>query len=87
VTETQNRAQNLLELWDALRLSRSCIHVVDIQEHKDNLQGLANCIRLGLYAAVPNPSLEATCNEFELEYLKVKNKIHNDLIDTLRHQK
>jgi len=80
VTETQNRAQNLLELWDALRSSRSCIHVVDILEHKDNLQGLANCIRLGLYAPMPNPGLDKACNEFELEYLKVRDKIHNDLI-------
>ena len=84
MTETQNRAQNLLELWDSLRSSRSCIHVVDILEHKDNLQGLANCIRLGLYAEAPTTSLEAACNEFELEYLKVKNKIHNDLIETLQ---
>ena len=84
MTPTQDRAQELLNLWDALRSSRSCIHVVDIQEHKDNLQGLANCIRLGLYAQIPTTSLDQACNEFELEYLKVKNKIHNDLIDGLR---
>lgn len=84
MTPTQDRAQELLNLWDSLRTSRSCIHVVDIQEHKDNLQGLANCIRLGLYAQNPNPNLEAACNKFELEYLKVRNKIHNDLIETLQ---
>lgn len=84
MTPTQDRAQNLLDLWDSLRTSRSCIHVVDILEHKDNLQGLANCIRLGLYAQVPNTSLDQACNEFELEYLKVRDKIHNDLIDGLR---
>ena len=84
MTPTQDRAQELLNLWDALRSSRSCIHVVDIQEHKDNLQGLANSIRLGLYAQIPTTSLDQACNEFELEYLKVKNKMHNDLIDGLR---
>ena len=86
MTPTQNRAQNLLELWDALRSSRSCIHVVDILEHKDNLQGLANCIRLGLYAEISPTSLDRACNEFELEYLKVRDKIYNDLIDGLRNK-
>lgn len=80
MTATQDRAQELLNQWDALRRSRSCIHVVDIQEHKDNLQDLANYIRLGLYAPMPNPGLDKACNEFELEYLKVRDKIHNDLI-------
>ena len=86
MTPTQDRAQNLLDLWDTLRRSRSCIHVVDILQHKDNLQGLANCIRLGLYAQVPATSLDQACNEFELEYLKVRDKIYNDLIDGLRNK-
>lgn len=86
MTPAQDRAQRLLDLWDALRTSRSCIHVVDILEHKDNLQGLANCIRLGLYAQVPATGLDQACNEFELEYLKVRDKIHNDLIDGLRNK-
>jgi hypothetical protein len=87
VTQTEHRAQELLNLWDSIKSSRSCIHVVDIQQHKDNLSGLANQIRLGLYAEYRADSLEAACNEFELEYCKVKDKLHNDLIDGLRHQK
>jgi len=87
VSQTQTRAQELLDLWDAIKTSRSCRHVVDIQEHKDNLNGLANQIRLGLYAEYRADSLEAACNEFELEYCKVREKLHNDLIDGLRHQK
>jgi len=87
VTQTEHRARELLNLWDAIKTSRSCRHVVDIQQHKDNLNGLANVIRLGLYAEYGPDNLEAVCNEFELEYFKVKDKIHNDLIDGLRHQK
>jgi hypothetical protein len=87
VTQTEHRAQELLDLWDAIKTSRSCIHVVDIQQHKDNLNGLAAIIRLGLYAEYRPDSLEAACNQFELEYLKVKHKIYNDLIDGLKHQK
>jgi len=86
VSQTETRAQELLDLWDALKTSRSCRHVVDIQEHKDNLNGLATIIRLGLYAEYRKDSLEAACNEFELEYLKVKHKLHNDLIDVLRNK-
>lgn len=84
MTTTELRAQELLDLWDALKTSRSCRHVVDIQEHKDNLNSLANMIRLGLYAEYRPDSLEAVCDEFELEYIKVKHKLHNDLIDGLR---
>jgi len=86
VTQTEHRAQELLNLWDSIKSSRSCIHVVDIQQHKDNLSGLANVIRLGLYAEYRADSLEAACNEFELEYCKVKDKLHNDLIDSLRNK-
>jgi hypothetical protein len=84
VTQTENRAQELLNLWDALKSSRSCRHVVDIQEHKDKLNGLANIIRLGLYAEYRTDILETACDQFEIEYIKVKNKLHNDLIDGLR---
>lgn len=84
MSQTETRAQELLDQWDALKTHRSCLHVVDIQEHKDNLNGLANVIRLGLYAEYRLDLLEAACNEFELEYLKVKSKLHNDLIDGLR---
>jgi hypothetical protein len=83
---TETRAQELLDQWDALKTSRSCRHVVDIQEHKDNLNSLATIIRLGLYAEYRLDTLEAACNEFELEYLKVKHKLHNDLIDGLRNK-
>jgi len=86
VSQTENRAQELLDQWDALKTSRSCRHVVDIQEHKDNLNGLANQIRLGLYAEYRLDLLEAACNEFELEYIKVKHKLHNDLLDGLRNK-
>jgi hypothetical protein len=84
VTQTENRAQELLNLWDAIKTSRSCINVVDIQEHKDTLNGLANIIRLGLYAEYRTDMLETACDRFEIEYIKVKNKLHNDLIDGLR---
>jgi len=84
VTQTENRAQELLNLWDAIKTSRSCINVVDIQEHKDTLNGLANIIRLGLYAEYRTDILETACDQFEIEYIKVKNKLHNDLIDGLR---
>ena len=84
MSQTQTRAQELLDLWDAIKTSRSCRHVVDIQEHKDNLNGLANQIRLGLYAEYRLDSLQAACDEFELEYFKVKDKLHNDLIAGLR---
>ncbi len=84
MTQTENRAQELLNLWDALKSSRSCRHVVDIQEHKDKLNGLANIIRLGLYAEYRTDILETACDQFEIEYIKVKNKLHNDLIDGLR---
>ena len=86
MSQTENRAQELLDQWDALKTSRSCRHVVDIQEHKDNLNGLANQIRLGLYVEYRLDLLEAACNEFELEYIKVKHKLHNDLIDGLRNK-
>jgi len=86
VSQTETRAQKLLDLWDALKSHRSCIHPVDIQEHKDNLNGLANVIRLGLYVEYRPDNLEAACDQFELEYLKVKNKLHNDLIDGLRYK-
>jgi len=86
VSQTETRAQELLDLWDALKTSRSCRHVVDIQEHKDNLNSLANMIRLGLYAEYRPDLLEEACNEFELEYTKVKHKLHNDLIDGLRNK-
>ena len=86
MSQTENRAQELLDQWDALKTSRSCRHVVDIQEHKDNLNGLANQIRLGLYAEYRLDLLEAACNEFELEYIKVKHKLHNDLLDGLRNK-
>ncbi len=84
MTQTENRAQELLNLWDAIKTSRSCINVVDIQEHKDTLNGLANIIRLGLYAEYKTDILETACDQFEIEYIKVKNKLHNDLIDGLR---
>ena len=84
MTSTEHRAQELLELWDAIKTSRSCRHVVDIQEHKDTLNGLANIIRLGLYAEYRTDILETACDQFEIEYIKVKNKLHNDLIAGLR---
>ena len=84
MTSTEHRAQELLDLWDAIKTSRSCRHVVDIQQHKDNLNGLANQIRLGLYAEYGHEGLDAVCNAFELEYIKVRNKIHHDLIETLQ---
>lgn len=84
MTTQEHRAQELLNLWDALKSSRSCRHVVDIQEHKDNLNGLATAIRLNLYTHYSPQTLESACDEFEIEYIKVKNKLHNDLIDGLR---
>lgn len=84
MTQTEHRAQELLDLWDAIKTSRSCIHVVDIQQHKDKLNNLANMIRLGLYAEYLPDSLDVVCDEFELEYIKVRNKIHHDLIETLQ---
>lgn len=86
MSQTETRAQQLLDQWDDLKSSRSCVHVVDIQQHKDTLSGLANVIRLGLYAEYRPDCLEAACNEFELEYTKVKTKLHNDLIDGLRNK-
>ena len=83
MTTTELRAQELLDLWDALKSSRSCRHVVDIQEHKDNLNGLASIIRLGLYAEHRTDILETACDQFELEYFKVKDKLHKDLIEGL----
>ena len=83
MTTTELRAQELLDLWDALKSSRSCRHVVDIQEHKDKLNGLASIMRLGLYAEYQTDIVEAACNQFELEYFKVKDKLHRDLIDGL----
>ena len=84
MTQTEHRAQQLLDQWDALKSSRSCIHVVDIQQHKDNLNGLANQIRLGLYAEYRPENLTAVCNQFESEYIKVRNKLYHDLIETLQ---
>ena len=84
MTRTEHRAQRLLDLWDAIKSSRSCRHVVDIQEHKDNLNGLANSIRLGLYADSDYSELDQACNEFELAYRKIKHLLHTDLIDGLR---
>lgn len=84
MTQTEHRAQELLDLWDAIKTSRSCIHVVDIQQHKDKLNNLANMIRLGLYAEYFPDSLDVVCDEFELEYIKVRNKIYHDLIETLQ---
>lgn len=84
MTQTEHRAQQLLDQWDALKSSRSCIHVVDIQQHKDNLNGLANQIRLGLYAEYGPENLAAVCNQFESEYIKVRNKLYHDLIETLQ---
>ena len=84
MTQTEHRAQQLLDKWDDLKSSRRCIHVVDIQQHKDNLNGLANQIRLGLYAEYRPDNLEAVCNKFESEYIKVRNKLHHDLIETLQ---
>lgn len=84
MTQTEHRAQELLDLWDAIKTSRSCIHVVDIQQHKDKLNNLANMIRLGLYAEYLPDSLDVVCDEFELEYIKVRNKIYHDLIETLQ---
>jgi hypothetical protein len=83
LTTTELRAQELLDLWDALKSSRSCRHVVDIQQHKDKLNGLASIIRLGLYAEYRTDILEAACDQFELEYFKVKDKLHRDLIEGL----
>jgi hypothetical protein len=84
LTTTAHRAQKLLDLWDALKARRSCRDVIDIQEHKDNLNGLASIIRLGIYAEYRTDVLESFCNQFEVEYFKVRNKLHNDLIDGLR---
>lgn len=86
MTQTEHRAQELLNLWDAIKTSRSCINVVDIQEHKDTLNGLANIIRLGLYAEYRTDILETACNQFEIEYFKVRDKLHKDLIDGLRNK-
>lgn len=86
MTQTEHRAQELLNLWDAIKTSRSCINVVDIQEHKDTLNGLANIIRLGLYAEYRTDILETACNQFEIEYFKVREKLHKDLIDGLRNK-
>ena len=83
MTSREHRAQELLELWDAIKTSRSCRHVVDIQEHKDNLNGLANVIRLGLYAESAETNLETACDKFETEYIKVKDKLHKDLLHGL----
>ncbi len=86
MTQTEHRAQELLNLWDAIKTSRSCINVVDIQQHKDTLNGLANIIRLGLYAEYRTDILETACNQFEIEYFKVRDKLHKDLIDGLRNK-
>ena len=86
MTQTEHRAQELLNLWDDIKTSRSCINVVDIQEHKDTLNGLANIIRLGLYAEYRTDILETACNQFEIEYFKVREKLHKDLIDGLRNK-
>ena len=86
MTQTEHRAQELLNLWDAIKTSRSCINVVDIQEHKDTLNGLANIIRLRLYAEYRTDILETACNQFEIEYFKVREKLHKDLIDGLRNK-
>ena len=86
MTQTEHRAQELLNLWDAIKTSRSCINVVDIQEHKDTLNGLANIIRLGLYAEYRTDILETACNQFEIEYFKVREKLHKDLMDGLRNK-
>jgi len=84
VTPLEQRALELLDLWDSMKTHRGYRHVVDIQEHKDSLNGLADMIRLNIYAEHRPDQLGTVCDQFELEYLKVKHKLHTDLIETLQ---
>lgn len=79
-----NRAQDLLEQWHRYRDSGSCADVLNIQQSKDRLEHLAAELTAGMYCIPTDPQLEVTCDHFEIELVKFKHKVYQDLLKGLR---
>lgn len=74
----------LLEQWGRFRTSRSCSHVLDIQQSKDTLEDLATELSTGLYFSPTDEDLTNKCNRFEFKLSKFKEQIYQDLLSGLQ---
>lgn len=87
VTNNQIRAQTLLDQWHRFRSSRVCNDVLDIQQTKDRLEKMAVSIATGMYCMPADPELNSSCDRFEQELGKLKEKIYQDLLVGLQSSK
>ena len=84
LSHIQDRAKTLLEQWQRFRASRSCSHVLTIQESKDMLEDMAAVLSTGLYFSPTDQDLIDKCNQFEIELTKCKEQIFQDLLSGLQ---
>lgn len=84
VTTVQQRAQKLLDRWHDFRASGSCTDLWNIQEGKDYLESLATGLSTVLYCSPADSNLENSCDRFEKELDKFKERVYRDLLAGLK---
>lgn len=87
VTLYQDRAQLLLDEWHRLRSAGACAFLLDIQEHKDRLENLAAILSAEMYCSPVTQDLVETCNRFESELDRFRQKVYQDLLAGLKKSK
>lgn len=81
------RAEKLLKEWRELEQSRACAFFLDLQASKYSINELADCLATEIYFSGNHQQIFETCNKFEAELIKYKNKAQLDLIAGLNNQK
>lgn len=84
VKTSQQRAQDLLDQWQQFRTSGICADLWNIQESKEQLEHLALGLSTILYCNPEDVSLDQSCQDFERELSRFKNKIYDDLLKGLK---
>lgn len=74
----------MLDQWHDFRASGSCVDLWNIQEGKDQLEALATGLSTVLYCNPTDTGLESSCDRFELELSRFKDKVYKDLLTGLR---
>jgi hypothetical protein len=84
---SKRRATKLLKEWRELEQSGACAFFLDLQECKYKLEQIADRLTTEIYWKDCTNPLSKTCDRFEAELGKYKNKAQLDLLAGLKIHK